>query len=280
MKLSKEQFLELIDLVDRGFSEQEMMIPLRPLLATIEIFKKYSTSGPLVVLAQELTYPVHANNLAAHTAAWYKTAYRETIKIDFSIARFPILIEGHVYLCKVPKILSGTFHIIASRGKINERQVINPLDMVVDLPEYVRTRLSDELLGSIEIVFACAGSAAQMLKGTVLLDAARADADASCDSLIGNKPSPSQSAWHSLQLVEKVLKQLIAKYERPQRTHNISKLIGTAEKHGFILYETIRLEFFEFGPAVRYEPDQISLAQAININHEAWKLAYNVLEQL
>lgn len=88
------------------------------------------------------------------------------------------------------------------------------------------------------------------------------------------------SAWHSLQFAEKCIKEFIGREARFSRIHDIEALRQEAINVGYTPDPRLNWELFEFGPSVRYEPDAVNMEDAVKINHEAWRVAFNTLKQV
>lgn len=281
MKLSKEDFDQTITQLDSQLAKAHIPIHARPMQATIALFKTHNSGGPLVSPGRpNITVPVTPENLSTHVNTWYESHYGNKIKVDPSPGRFPLLIEGAAYQCRVPLIF-GQAMVVASKHHMGSKQVLNAIDHIVDLPELVRSRLSGESENYIQAIFFTCIEVSNELSSrrTKLKESAQSDSRLATDLLCGHNLNSSMSAWHSLQLAEKVLKQHISKHEEPPHTHDIKKLSALAKKHGYVPNESLNLDLFNFGASTRYEPHQISMDQAVLINHEAWRLAFDVLKQ-
>lgn len=282
MKISKEDFDQTITQLDSQLAKALIPIPGRPMQATIALFKAYNSGGPLVSPRRpSINFPVTPENLSSHVHAWYEGHYGNKTKVDPSPGRFPLLIEGATYQCRIPLIF-GQAMVVASKHHMGSSQILNAVDHIVDLPQIVRSRLSGESENYIQAIFLTCAEASNELssKKTELKESAQSDARLATDLLCGYNTNSSMSAWHSLQLAEKVLKQYILKHEDPPHIHRIKDLSELAEKHGYIPDADLSLSLFNFGATTRYEPKQISIEKAVLINHEAWRISFNVLKQI
>lgn len=282
MNLRKEDFDQTITQLDSQLAKAHIPIPNRPMQATIALFKTYNSGGPLISPGRtSITFPVTPENLSSHVHAWYEGHYGNKIKVDPSPGRFPLLIEGATYQCRIPLIF-GQAMVVASKHHMGGGQILNAVDHIVDLPELVRSRLSGEAENYIQAMFLTCAEASNELSSrrTELKESALTDARQATDLLCGYNANSSMSAWHSLQLAEKVLKQYISQHKKPPFTHEIKELSKLAKNHGYVPDERLNLDLFSFGASTRYEPHQISMDQAVLINHEAWRLSFNVLKQI
>lgn len=282
MKLEKEEFDKRIHEVDSKLAEEKIAIPGRPLQAIISMFQSHKVSGPLIhSFGKDMSFPITATNLSDHVNAWYEINYGNMIKIDPSPGRFPLLIEGATYQCRLP-LLMGSHMILASKEKFQDKKIINAVDYISDLPTHVRARMSGSFENIIQAIFLTCLEVTSDLKNhtSQLLKSASTDIQISCDLISGYNVNPSLSAWHSLQFAEKTLKEYISRFVKPPFSHNICELVELAQSHGYKLDDRLNLNLFKFGASVRYDPTQIPTEGAISINHESWRIAFNVLKQI
>lgn len=281
MKLSQEEFEKEITEIDSVLAGRNMQIPGRPIQAIISLFQKFKVSGPIAhPFKVDMSFPVGAESLSNHVNSWYEKHYGNKIKVDPSPGRFPLVIEGATYECRIPLVL-GTALVLASKERFTDKRTLNVIDHITDLPRIVRARLRGDMENYIQAIFLTCIEVSKELasRKTALCESAQTDSRIATDLLCGFNVNSSMSSWHSLQLAEKALKQYISAYEKPPFTHEIHKLVGVAERHGYKKDPRIRLDFFGFGASTRYEPHQISIDQAVLINHEAWRISFNVLKQ-
>ncbi|MDL0446006.1 hypothetical protein [Vibrio alginolyticus] len=283
MLLSESQFNTLMTSVDDTFDEALVRLHQRPLRAVVEAFKRLNISGEIIGPSkQPANYPITTQNLSSHVTKWYDDRYGDALKIDMSIGRFPFQLKGIAYACKLP-LFYGSFKILACKENIGSQDIINVFDLLENLPSYVREKStnSDEkkLILKFEIALK-AIIAMQAKKENSLINSALSDALVSCDQITSNKVNYSLSAWHSLQFAEKVLKFYISRFEAPQFTHEVKKLKNKAKNLGYIDSGNVNWDSLDFKPAIRYEPNGVSQRQALEANMEAWKVAYETMEQL
>ncbi|MBN2721962.1 MAG: hypothetical protein JXQ77_04015 [Campylobacterales bacterium] len=282
MELSSNKFEELILEADRSLEEDNKPIHARPLNAVIFIFNKLHESGPLFNPKEEsVDFPVTAFNLSNHIHLWYEKRYGDLLKVDFSPSRFPISINGAIYRCKPPMIV-GHITIISSKNQFKDKRILNAVDCIESLPNYVREKLDSSTENLLQaILVTCLETTHEIkAKDLVMLSSAQSDMIVSCEQLLGSNINASLSAWHSLQFVEKTLKTYIHKYEKPKHIHNIEKLKNRAVELGYQADKSINWGVFNFNAEVRYDPSKISVTTALNANYEAWKVGFNVLKQL
>lgn len=282
MQLDTGEFEKLIQAVNKRLSEAHTPIPRRPLTAVVEIFRERRVSGPLTSPRRDdLSIPVTPSNLSNHVSHWYKKKYGDLVNVDPSPCRFPVILEGAIFECKVP-LMFGEHSIIGSPHRMGNSQIINAVDFITDLPDGVRDSMSIQDAELIKVMFITTLRAANFLKRKhgELLHAAKIDADTSCDQLVSVPPHPSASAWNSLQVAEKALKAYIRLSEDPPHRHKIIELRDRAAALGYTPDTRIAWETFDFSAGVRYDHTTISVDKAVHVNHEAWRIAYNITHQL
>lgn len=282
MELSKTEFDAEMNELDLRFGSEDVAIPGRPTQAMIAIFKKHGKSGMLFHPFEEnLDFPVTPENLSDHVHNWYEGRYGEQLCIETSPGRFPFLLGGNAYECRVPLIL-GRVHILASKSKFNSPDLVNAVEHLVNLPAFVRESMSSEQEGELQAVFVTVLEAATELNEvkSELSKSAATDSRIASDLVCGLEKNPSLSTWHSLQFAEKVLKIFISGHEQFQYTHDVEKLRSRASELGYIADPRINWELLNIQPAVRYKFEGVSLASAQATCIEAWRVAFNVLKQI
>lgn len=281
MLIDESEFTSEVQRTDAEFAARTVPIHARPIQAIISIFRQYRVSGPIAHAGpKDVSFPVTPANLGDHVTRWYEESYGPKTHVDPSPGRFPFLIEGAVYACRIPLVLGSTL-VVTAKGMKPNKAILNTLDHVVDLPAAVRSRMSGSVENEIQAVFATCIEVAKDVRAfsTPIISSARTDIIVSCDLVCGFNTNPSLSAWHALQFAEKVLKQYISAHREPPWVHDIAKLIEVATSLGYKMDPRLDVGLFGFGPSVRYEPDAITLERAVRINHEAWRVGYNVLKQ-
>lgn len=282
MKLEEPEFESVMTEIDEKLSEDEIAIPSRPIHAAIELLKRYKISAPLFhPWEKDLGFPVTGSNASDHVHSWYSNSYGELLNVDFSPASFPIFLKGHCYEVKLPFAIGG-FTLVSSKHNFPSETIINGVDYIQKLPKIVRNSLTGLEENTIQAMYAtCLGVADEFKKHrTELVRSARNDSILSCELLCGFNKNPSMSAWHSLQFAEKCIKEFIGREARFSRIHDIEALRQEAINVGYTPDPRLNWELFEFGPSVRYEPDAVNMEDAVKINHEAWRVAFNTLKQV
>lgn len=283
MKIGESEFLEQIKVVDRDLADNEVEIPGRPIAATLALFKTFGVSGLLFhPFGKDLSFPVRPENISDHVHQWYKAAYGELLNVDPSPGRFPLWVSGAAYEVRLP-LLVGEHSVLSSKHHFDDAGLINAVDHVQKLPVHLRSELLEKDENILQAMFLTSLGVTQELRAnkTDLTNSAKADIFISCDLQCGFNRNPSLASWHSLQFAEKVLKQFMSSHSAKfSKIHDISKLRDEAAHCGYKPDPRVRWELFDFSPSVRYEPNAINAKQAIEINHEAWRIGYNVLKQI
>jgi hypothetical protein len=283
MELSEQEFADVMENIDRALLGESFRISARPIQATLRILQKYRCSGPIATpYSALLDYPVTALNLANHISVWYEHRYGDRLNVDWSPGRFPIVIEAEIYVCKLPFAIGGERFMLASKNRFADPRILNAVDFIGGLPEMIRGRLEDDVAALANAMFATSMEVTKELHSTraTLLRAAKTDIDLSCDCLSTRIVDASQSAWHSLQFAEKILKEFISRTRAYSRHHRIDDLRDEAIDCGYEPDRKIEWRLFGFGAGVRYDPNIVAPLQAVAANHEAWRIGCNVLKQL
>lgn len=281
MELNQSEFELKISEIDGSFAKKEVKVSARPIGAVVELLKSMKVSGPLINSRNEnLNFPVTGNNACDHVYHWYSKTYGELLNVDFSPASFPIWIFSHAYEVKLPLAFGGL--LVSSKHKFKDKHIINGVDFVQKLTDKMRQNLTSSEENLIQAMYATCVGVADEFKNhkSDLVRSARDDSIVSCQLLCGFNVNPALSSWHSLQFAEKCLKELISRRTSFSKTHNIEKLVKEAVNIGYVPDPQINWGLFNFDPSVRYEPEAICIEKAVEINHEAWRIAYNTLKQI
>lgn len=189
MNLNKDIFQTLIERVDAKLSEGNTPIPHRPARATINIFNEHNVSGPLFnSIETALDYPVTENNLFNHVDEWYSERYEAQLYIDPSPGRFPILIGGASYECRLPLTL-GILHIVSSKETFESASILNAVEFITDFPKHARKNMSSHEENFLQAMFITCIEVAREAGSnrTKLIASAESDAHISCELLIRHK---------------------------------------------------------------------------------------------
>lgn len=282
MVVDQKEFDDLMVRIDDKFDNEFLALPKRPIEGVLEVFKCLDISGVLFGHSrQPATLPITVENLSSHVIKWYDDRYGDALKMDMSVGRFPFLLKGVVYACKLP-LIYGSVQVVAAKRVFSQSGVLNVFDLVQGLPSYAREKItgSDEnkLMYEFQIAMGAINSLNQH-KNNPIIESALSDALVSCDQLLQSSPNYALSAWHSLQFAEKVVKYFISKFEEPKRTHEIKKLRNKAQKLGYIDEGHVNWVHLDLKPDIRYEPNSVSVTQALDANLEAWKIAFDIMRQ-
>ena len=152
--MEESEFKSEMRRIDADFATRTVPIHERHIQAIISIFSKYGVSGPIANrAAKDLSFPVTPSSLGDHVSHWYKENYGSKTHVDPSPGRFPLLIEGATYPCRIPLILGATV-VVTSKDMKPNKTILNTLDHVADLPIAVRSKMSESVENEIQAICA------------------------------------------------------------------------------------------------------------------------------
>lgn len=285
MLIENEEFETMMISINHKLSQDEVDISSRPMIAAIDAMTLLKVSAPLAgATLEEVSFPITIMNLSSHINLWYKNLYSDKLKIDFTQAKFPFLIHGDVFEVKVPFII-GKVLIVSTKKNMDSRQVLNVVDMIHELADSLRLTLTISDENELQALFSTCLKASQLMKAVHkndFINSALKDSFVSCENLLMRPRSPDLSAWHSVQFVEKVLKFFItSKADKVKKTHKLTDLKNEAKNLGYYPDSRINWELLSsITPSVRYEPGQIDIKKAVDINIESWRVAFNIMHQV
>ena len=271
--------------INNDLSEEGIEIAHRSIRAVTSAMRRLNASGPIGgSTLEQADFPITIMNLSSHVYCWYKKLYADKLKIDFTPAKFPFLIHGDVFEVKLP-LFFGKFSIISNKTHVTGRNIMNTVDMVQELTEPLRlalTSIDENKLQELFITCLLTSQLMQKFKKNDFIDSAIKDSFVSCENIVIRPKSPDLSAWHSVQFAEKILKFYISlKTAKVKRTHSFNELHKEARKLGYNPSPKINWELLSsITPSVRYEPGNVRVETAVDINIEAWRVAFNVLHQV
>ena len=199
--MEESDFNSEMQRTDAEFAARTVPIHARPIQAIISILGKYRVSGPIAHGGpKDLSFPINPANLGDHVNRWYEDNYGSKTHIDPSLGRFPLLIEGAAYACRIPMVLGSTL-VVTSKDMKPNKAILNTLDHVADLPVSVRSRMSESVENEIQAIFSTCIEVAKRVYAfkEPIISSARTDILVSCDLVCGLNVNPSLSAWHALQ---------------------------------------------------------------------------------
>lgn len=285
MLIENEEFESMMISINQNLSQEGMDISSRPMMAAINAMKLLKTSAPLAGVSLEAAnFPITAMNLSSHVNRWYENLYFDKLKVDFTQAKFPFLIHGDVFEVKVPLIF-GESLLVSSKSSMDGARVLNTVDMINELTEPLRLTLTASDENKLQAFFITCLETSQLMKKfkkNDFISSALKDSFVSCENLMNRPKSPDLSAWHSVQFTEKVLKFFItSKTDKVKRTHKLTDLRKEAEKLGYNPDSRIDWSLLSsITPSVRYEPGQVDMKKAVDINIESWRVAFNVMHHI
>lgn len=285
MLIENEEFETMMISINHKLSQDGVDISSRPMIAAIDAMTLLKVSAPLAgATLEKVSFPITIMNLSSHINLWYKNLYSDKLKIDLTQAKFPFLIHGDVFEVKVPFII-GKALIVSTKKNMDSRQVLNVVDMIHELADSLRLTLTISDENELQALFSTCLKASQLMKAVHkndFINSALKDSFVSCENLLMRPKSPDLSAWHSVQFVEKVLKFFItSKTDKVKKTHKLTDLKNEAKNLGYYPDSRINWELLSsITPSVRYEPGQIDIKKAVDINIESWRVAFNIMHQV
>lgn len=285
MVIEIEDFEKMMISINHDLSEEGIEISSRPIRAAMNAMTRLKISAPLAgVSLESADFPITPMNLSSHVNCWFENLYSDKLKVDFTQAKFPFLIHGDVFEVKVP-LFYGEFLIVSNKNPMDGGKILNTVDMINELTEPLRLTLTPSDEAKLQAFFVTCLQTSKLMrtfKNNDFIDSALKDSFVSCENLMMRPKSPDLSAWHSVQFAEKVLKLFISlKTDKVKRTHKFTELKKEAEKLGYNADCRINWEqLSSITPSVRYEPGKVSIKNAVDINIEAWRVAFNILHQV
>ncbi len=272
-------------LINASLSEEGVEISSRPIRAAVMAMQNLNISAPIAGVSLEpANLPITAMNLASHIHDWYENLYSDRLKVDVRQAKFPILIHGDVFEVSVP-LFYGQLLIVSNKNKMEGKNILNTVDMINGFSDTLRSSLTSTDVNALQAYFITCLEAAQLMgkfKSNDFINSALKDSFVSCENLMIRPKSPNLSSWHSVQFAEKIIKFFISGNAiKVKHTHKFQELVEAAKNVGYEDDPRINWQLLStITPSVRYKPGTVNIKSAVNINIEAWRVAFNVLNQI
>lgn len=273
--------------IDFKLTNEGVDIPTRPMLAVREVSMAYNLSMPLGGDTARL--PAEFRENAALSEAinqWYKDNYGDRLKEDPCPGRMVILLDGDLYVLRVPRIF-GTVNFVLTRQWLANPDIgrgpatCNITQLVDGMTAAKAGRLSDVALDTIGAAFEIAVPAAFTLESTghSLMFIARGDVEAAVNALMARGGRYGESKWASLQAAEKVLKAAIdlagAKYGR---THELAGLCQILADTGLNLNADAQVAAIQCKAGIRYGEETCTRDEALAAHRASLELV-NMLRE-
>lgn len=281
------QFEAMMAQIDFKLTNEGVDIPTRPLLAVREVSMMYDLSMPLGGDIAHLS-PELRENCALSEAInhWYKENYGDRLKEDPCPGRMVILLDGDLYVLRVPRIF-GSVNFVLTRqwlsnpGIARSPATCNITQLVDGMTAPKAGRLSNAALDTIGAAFEVAVPAALTLERTShgLMFIARGDVEAAVNGLMARGGRYGESKWASLQAAEKVLKAAIDRAGAKYRfTHGLAGLCNTLADTGVDFNADAQVAAIQCKPGIRYGEEPCTRDEALAAHRASLELV-NILRE-
>lgn len=273
---SEEEFLSLMEDIDREMAAEGIKITARPLMAGLKITRRYDVvlnACPPHRLPKVGCFDPLEISIRVHD--WVERRYGERIKVPFHIGRVVLPFRGDLYLVNCPTTYGEVQFICEPHSFGQPRATLgvdtpptcNMVDMIEDMTPDLACSLTAEEVIKIGIAFTtgmAAYSALDVIRDVEYVREAVGDFDAAVAHLVEHRPQPGLSKWASLQAVEKLVKAYISKKgETVRRTHSLEGLYGQAARLGLPVPPQQYLVDVQCPAGVRYGEVTVSVEEAL-----------------
>lgn len=284
---SGPKFEAMMAQIDFKLTNEGIDIPTRPMLAIGEVSKTYNLSMPIGGDTARLPPELRENAaLSEAINQWYKDNYGDRLKEDPCPGRMVILLDGDLYVLRVPRIFSSVNFVLTRQWLPNPGigrgpTTCNITQLVDGLTAAKAGRLSDLAPDTIGAAFEIALPAAFTLESTghSLMFIARGDVEAAVNGLMARGGRYGESKWASLQAAEKVLKAAIdragAKYGF---THGLAGLCTTLADTGLTFDADGQVAAIQCTPGIRYGEEPCTRNEALAAHRASLELV-NILRE-
>lgn len=273
---SEEEFLLLMEDIDRELASEGVEITARPFMAGMRITKRYNVilnaSPPLRAL---ISGSFDTLEISIRVHDWIKQRYGRRIEVPFHIGRVVLPLRGALYLINCP-LTYGTVQFVCEPHTFGQARetvganippICNIVDLVEDFTLDFAHSLNVQEVVKIGVAFVTgmgAYSALRVINDVNYVREALGDFDAAVFHLMERQRQPGLSKWASLQAVEKLLKAYIyQKGGTVKLTHSLQKLSDEATALGLPAPPKQYLEDVQCPAGVRYGEVTVSLEEAV-----------------
>lgn len=291
--LTRSEFEDLMDQIDRELNRDGYLFHQRPMHAFSRLIRKIDPKGSFPISRSTSLDIDDFSNTAlfdqVHT--WYEEKYGDRIKIHMGPGSYVLVIKDEPWKVDFPLIfgqISFTIdsdlskkdrHVIGSTGK--KIPSVNILSHVENMTVKVASSLSASECESILREYMFALNAVQHmrdLKAAPYMEQAVNDYDMAVKNLFYKYPDYNNSKWSSLQFAEKTLKSKLESNGIPfKRNHNLADLSKKLEA----LVPTVPrkiLDNIQCSAGVRYGEERVVKHEAISALQSALALYSQVFE--
>jgi hypothetical protein len=217
--------------IDAKFAKEGMPITARPIRAIGVISGRYRVAMPITdPLPGSPPELLRYAPLSRSVHNWFKQAYGDRLKVDFSAGRVVVIIEEDLYVLHLPRIY-GQVKFALSRHFSEPSEIsssgpatCNMLQLVQDLTPAKAASLSDTTLRAIAGIFEISLPAHYALEANQSLELiriARGDISTAVDLLMDRDQRYGESKWASLQAAEKIMKAAIEQTGRTYKSKQV-----------------------------------------------------------
>jgi hypothetical protein len=273
---SDDEFTQMMETVDEALRNGGVQIAARSLEACrivswslglgLSLFPPKRAPSPGVFVDADLVLRI---------MAWIDARYGRRQIVDFGPGLVAIALRGDLWSVRLPRQF-GTAFFFASRTErsttpdyyLPRRELprLNVLDQVLELPEGLRSVLSDSELAEFLQRFMAAFKAMSALENVVdrpMVFEARGDLGAAHQFLMSRPQQLGQARYSAMQASEKLIKCCIdARGENFKRIHSISKLHDAAVRLGLSPIDPTWIAAIECTADPRYGQEKSTADQA------------------
>lgn len=281
------KFEAIMAQIDFKLTNEGVDIPTRPMLAVREVSMTHNLSMPLGGDTARLPPELRENAaLSQAINQWYKDNYGDRLIEDPCPGRMVILLDGDLYVLRVPRIF-GSVNFVLTRQWLPNPGIgrgpatCNIIQLIDGMTPAKAGRLSDIALDTIGAAFEIALPAAFTLENTdhCLMFIARGDVEVAVHGLMARGGRYGESKWASLQAAEKVLKAAIdragAKYGF---THGLASLCKTLADTGLKFNAIAQVAAIQCKPGIRYGEEPCTRDEALAAHRASLDLV-NILRE-
>jgi len=272
---SEEEFLSLIEEIDREMTAEGVKITARPFVAGLKITGRYNITldacPPRRPAKQGCFDPLE---ISIRIHDWIEQRYGNRLKVPFSIGSVVLPLRGALYKINCPTIYGQVKFVCEPNnfGKPREAigqfaaPVVNVLDLIEDMtPALANSLMAEEV---VRIGIASVAGMAIYLTLHAIVDVeyvreALGDFDAAVLHLMEHRPQPGLSKWASLQATEKIVKAYISQSGgKVKYIHSLPDLYSEATNLGLPQPPPGHVDLVQCLAGVRYGQVVVSLDEA------------------
>ena len=281
MELSKQEFQELMERIDKELTDEKVPIHARPIKAMAKL--SIELDAPVRFVDPEsftIAPEWPSDSISVKMNNWFEERYGDRLRIRFGPGRIALRIRASIWLFHIPGVY-GRARVYCSRETIPASKgpptSFNVLDTISRLATGLRTALTDSELRDIFDAFLIgyrALYAMDPVSSLELVKAALSDHESCVDQLVSSSPHFGQAKWLSLQTTEKMLKgYLYVSGQDFPKTHNLIHLSELTESFGLNKLQSDLLSQIQCSADVRYQNAGISDEEAIISHYNALKIS-------